>query len=156
MCVLQTIIRSVYKGIFVETTKSAAGRRVVDLDEKTVNIVRSNIGRQLLHRAKMGDAYHDTGLVFPNPLGEPVNPMRLTRAFQELAKKLGFKGARLHNLRHFHATVMLQSGASLLAGEQKAGTRQRKHHGRYLWAPAAGVAKRRQPTTLPELWKRGS
>ena len=73
--------RSVHKGIIMETAKSAAGRRVVDLDETTVTILRSHIGRQLLHREEIGVAYQDTGLVFPNPLGPPINPMRLTRAF---------------------------------------------------------------------------
>ena len=121
ICIVQTISRSVHKGIIVETTKSAAVRRVVDIDDKTVSILRSHIGRQLLNRAEIGDAYHDTGLVFPNPLGKPVNPMKLTRALQGLAKKLGFKGARLHNLRHFHATVMLQSGASLLLVSKRLG-----------------------------------
>ena len=91
------------------------------MDEETIAILRSHIGRQLLHRAELGDAYNDTGLVFSNPLGEPFNPMRLTRAFQGLAKKLGFKGARLRNLRHFHATVMLQSGASLLLVSKRLG-----------------------------------
>ena len=84
--IIQTISRSVQKGIIVETTKSAAGRRVVDIDDITVNILRAHIGRQLLYRAELGDAYQDTGLVFPSPLGEPLNPMKLTRAFQALAK----------------------------------------------------------------------
>ena len=107
----------------METAKSAAGRRVVDLDETTVTILRSHIGRQLLHREEIGDAYQDTGLVFPNPLGQPINPMRLTRAFEALAAKLGFKGARarLHNQRHFHATVKRQSGASLLLVSKRLG-----------------------------------
>ena len=121
ICIVKTISRSVHKGIIVETTKSAAGRRVVDIDEETVSILRSHIDKQQLHREEIGDAYQDTGLVFPNPLGEPLNPMRLTREFQKLAKKLGFKGARLHNLRHFHATVMLQSGASLLLVSKRLG-----------------------------------
>ena len=90
----------------------------------------------------MGDAYHYTGLVFPNPLGEPVNPMRLTGAFLELAKKLGFKGARLHNLRHFHSTVMLQSGASLLLLSKRLGHASVSTTGDIYQAPAAGVAKR--------------
>ena len=78
--VVQTISRSVQKGIIVEPTKSAAGRRVLDIDDITVKILRAHIGRQLLCRAELGDMYQDTGLVFPGPLGEPLNPMKLTRA----------------------------------------------------------------------------
>ena len=47
--------------------------------------------------------------------------MKLTRAFQALAKKQGIEGARLHNLRHFHASVMLQNGASLLLVSKRLG-----------------------------------
>ena len=119
--IVQTISRSVQKGIIVEPTKSAAGRRVLDLDDITVKILRAHIGRQLLDRAELGDAYQDTGLVFPSPLGQPFNPMNLTRAFQALAKKQGTKEAKLHNLRHFHASVMLQNGASLLLVSKRLG-----------------------------------
>ena len=77
--------------------------------------------RHRLGRAEMGNAYQDAGLVFPGLLGGPLNPMKLTRAFQGLAKKEGIRGARLHNLRHFHASVMLQSGASLLLVSKRLG-----------------------------------
>ena len=119
--IVQTISRSVQKGIIVETTKSTAGRRVIDIDDMTVKVLRAHIGGQLLDRAEMGNAYQDAGLVFPGLLGGPLNPMKLTRAFQGLAKKEGIRGARLHNLRHFHASVMLQSGASLLLVSKRLG-----------------------------------
>jgi len=70
---------------------------------------------------ELGNAYQDNGLVFPGPLGEPLNPMKLTRAFQSLAKKQGVKGAKLHDLRHFHATVLLQNGESLLLVAKRLG-----------------------------------
>ena len=58
--------------------------------------------------------YEDDGLVFPDPCGKPLNPMALARAFQRYAKRLGLEGAKQHGLRHFHASVMLQNGQSLL------------------------------------------
>ena len=119
--IVQTISRSVQKGIIVEPTKSTAGRRVIDVDDKTVDVLRAHIGRQLLYRTELGDAFNDRGLVFPGPLGEPLNPMKLTRSFQALAKNQGIAGARLHNLRYFHASVMLQNGASLLLVSKRLG-----------------------------------
>ena len=47
--------------------------------------------------------------------------MNLTRAFQSLAKQQGLHKARLHDLRHFHASVMLQNGASLLLVSKRLG-----------------------------------
>ena len=69
-------------------------------------------GQQLLRRLELEGAYHHNNLVFPGPLGEPLNPMALTRACQSLAKKVGLGQTKVHDLRHFHASVMLQSNQS--------------------------------------------
>ena len=47
--------------------------------------------------------------------------MALTRAFQVYAKRLGLTSAKLHDLRHFHATVMLQNGQTLLLVSKRLG-----------------------------------
>ena len=47
--------------------------------------------------------------------------MALTRVFQSFAKRLGLKGARVHDLRHFHASVMLQSGQTPLLVSKRLG-----------------------------------
>ena len=54
-------------------------------------------------------------------MGQPLNPMALTRAFQAYAKRLGLEGAKPHDLRHFHASVMLQNGQSLLLVSKRLG-----------------------------------
>jgi len=38
--------------------------------------------------------------------------MAVTRSFQSLAKRAGLSGIKLHDLRHFHASVILQQGQS--------------------------------------------
>ena len=119
--IVQTISRSLHKGIIVQSTKTNAGRRLIDLDDLTVGILRAHRGKQLLNRMELEGAYEDSGLVFPGPLGEPLNPMALTRAFQSFAKRLGPEGAKVHDLRHFHASVLLQNGQSLLLVSKRLG-----------------------------------
>lgn len=75
-------------------------------------MLRAHKVKQLEHRLQLGEAYEDNGLVFADPLGAPPNPMALTRAFQSLAKRHGLGEIRLHDLRHFHASVMLQQRQS--------------------------------------------
>lgn len=48
--------------------------------------------------------------MFPGPLGDPLDPSVLTRNFEKLARKAGLTRVRLHDLRHFHATLLLQTG----------------------------------------------
>ena len=48
-------------------------------------------------------------LIFSDLEGQPINPNTVTPAFNKIAKRAGFK-LRLHDLRHTHATLMLNSG----------------------------------------------
>ena len=59
----------------------------------------------------MAQSYEDNDLVFPNEYGQPLNPMRLTRALDRAGKRIGAEHVEPH-LRHFHASVLLQSGQS--------------------------------------------
>ena len=118
--IVQTLGRSL-EGLTFEPPKTGAGRRVIDLDHETLGILREHQGRQILWKAELDGAFHDQGLVFPNALGEPLNPMALTRAFQSLARKAGLPETRLHILRHFHASVMLQAGQSWVTVSKRLG-----------------------------------
>ena len=99
-------------GLVFQPPKTNAGRRSIDLDGGTNGILRAHQGQQLLHKLRLEGAYQDNDLVFSDPLGAPMNPMALTRAFQSLAKRVGITNAKLHDLRHFHASVMLQQNQS--------------------------------------------
>ncbi len=43
--------------------------------------------------------------------GSPLTPDVVTHSFAKIARRAGFKGLRLHDMRHTHATLMLQQGA---------------------------------------------
>ena len=110
--IVQALVRSLYRGLIFEPPKSNSGRRTIDIDAGTTAVLRAHQGTQLLHKWQLGEAYQDYNLVFPDHIGEPLNPMAVTRTFQSLAKKAGLSGIKLHDLRHFHASVMLQQGQS--------------------------------------------
>jgi integrase len=57
-----------------------------------------------------GDAYVDHDLVFPTPLGTPIQPGRLTNRFRALRKAAGLPTGTLHVLRHTAATLALTEG----------------------------------------------
>ena len=62
------------------------------------------------NRLILGRTYEDNDLMFPNEFGQPLNPMALTRALDRAARRVGGEHVKLHDLRHFHASVLLQSG----------------------------------------------
>jgi hypothetical protein len=61
-------------------------------------------------RQLLGKPLVPTDLVFSHPDGRPFRPNSVTRAFKVIAESVGLKGIRLHDLRHAHATIMLQQG----------------------------------------------
>ena len=46
--------------------------------------------------------------MFSHPDGALIRPASVTRAFKTITESLGPNGAQLHDLRHAHATLMLQ------------------------------------------------
>ncbi len=101
--------------------KSAKSRRAIALDTQTVDMLRELRGHQILVKAELGDTYHDNGLVFPGPFGDPLDPATLTRNFEKLVRKAGLSLVRLHDLRHFHATLLLQAGTHLKVVQERLG-----------------------------------
>ena len=98
------------KGIVIQSTKSAAGRRGIAIDPEVIDVLRVHQGQQLLYRAELNGVYQDKGLVFPGPLGGLLDPPVLTRNIEKLAKKAGYTGLRLHDLRHGHAAGLMKAG----------------------------------------------
>ncbi|MCZ6788839.1 MAG: site-specific integrase, partial [Chloroflexi bacterium] len=109
------------EGLILGPPKTSNGRRVIDLDQRTIEVLQAHQGRQLLEKVQAEGAYKDKDLVFANPVGDLINPMRVTRAFQSLAKQCGAGHVKLHALRHFHASVLFQQKQSLFAVSRRLG-----------------------------------
>ena len=67
--------------------------------------------RQNEARLKLGTSWHQNELVFPSEIGTPLNPPNVTRHFKRILKKANIRTSiRLYDLRHTHATLLLQAG----------------------------------------------
>jgi integrase len=108
--IVQTLQRLKGKGLVFQSPKSDKSRRSIALDTTTIELLREHRGQQLLYQVELGEVYQNQGLVFPGPLGGSLDPSVLTRNFEKLASKAGLPGVRLHDLRHFHATLLLKTG----------------------------------------------
>jgi integrase len=109
--ITETVQRLTGKGVVFQPTKSASGRRGVALDARTVSILREHRGKQLLHKVELEGVYQDQGLVFPSPLGTPLDPGLLTKHWIRLVRGAGLRGLRLHDLRHAHAAGLIRANA---------------------------------------------
>lgn len=69
--------------------------------------------RQHLQRLTAGGAYVDRDLVFTRRDGQPLRPEYVLRHFHQLTDTAGLPRIRVHDLRHFAATMMLSSQVPL-------------------------------------------
>jgi integrase len=108
--VVRHTITTVNHRIVEGTVKTAKSRRSVDLDAETVRLLAAHRASQLEERLLVGAAYHDRGLVFARPDGEPWNPDSIGQAFERAVARVDLPRIRLHDLRHSHAVHLLTAG----------------------------------------------
>ena len=107
-----TFARSVdvLDGVRVEGSTKGGRSRVVPVDEGTVAALRRWRKQQAEERLRLGAAYDDTDLIFTQVDGRPIHPDTVSQLMPRLAAGAAVPAARLHDLRHLHATTLLLAG----------------------------------------------
>ncbi len=100
----------VEKRAYLKATKTNRPR-TISIDARTVAALRARRREQTAQRlAWPGPWGNDWDLVFTRADGRYVNPLQLTDAFRKTLATSDLPRIRLHDLRHTHATLMLQAG----------------------------------------------
>ncbi len=100
VAIRQTVVSHNYR-IALSEPKTARGRRVVALDEYTVEA--------LVAYKEVRQPAEDE-LLFSYTTGNPLNPIDVSKRFRRMCGEAGLRRIRLHDLRHTHATLALQAG----------------------------------------------
>ena len=66
----------------------------------------------MTQQLEIGDAWTDSGYVFTDAAGLPLDPNLMTRAFKKLVTTAGLPKLTIHGLRHTHATILLEQGVN--------------------------------------------
>jgi integrase len=111
---------AVVRGQRVEGTTKGGRSRVISIDRDTVTILREHLRHQAEERHAAGSAWtDDDGLVFTTKGGQPLYPDTVTALMAKLINthnrsvtvpSQALPHARLHDLRHLHATTLLLAG----------------------------------------------
>lgn len=95
-------------GLVVKDTKTHASRKVT-VDPATAALLEQH--RQAQADRSTGSLVDDAFVFSPRLDGaRPWAPMSVTQAFRRVCKATGLEGVRLHDLRHFNATRLLDEG----------------------------------------------
>jgi integrase len=85
------------------------------LDAAVVAMLRRHAITQKEDRLRAGSEWVDSGLVFTNEFGGPVEPRNLLRVIEVAAKAAGVEGIGVHTLRHSAAVAWLEAGVHIKA-----------------------------------------
>lgn len=87
--------------------KTSKSKRTIILPLFLVESLKQHRERQLVQRAKAGDAWQENNLVFCGPKGNFGSRRRMVKSMKLLLKEIGLPDMRVHDLRH-NASTFLQ------------------------------------------------
>ena len=106
---------------YVSRPKSGAGRRIDLLPETTSALKRFRRQRARERSKRDLGQLRPGSYVFTRPDGETIDPGWVSQRFRRLLEKEDLRRIRLHDLRHTHATHLLEAGANLKAVQERLG-----------------------------------
>jgi integrase len=110
MAIRQALQRQQGKGLVLVEPKSRAGRRTIALTPELVSQLRAHRKQQRAERLAAGPTWTEHDLVFAQANGKPVDPRADYAAWKALLKAADVPDYRLHDARHFAATLLLSQG----------------------------------------------
>jgi integrase len=99
---------------YVETEpKTKTGKRSIRLPSFLVDLLKEHRKKLLERQLKLGKAWENRDLVFPDLHGGYFNPGYLVRLFTKLLREAGVPHMHFHDLRHSAATILLAMGVNI-------------------------------------------
>lgn len=92
--------------------KTSNSIRTIYIDDDIIRVLKKQRVKQNLERLRAGNVYQDHNMVFTQETGEYVNPTAVNGLFARFMKQSGISVIRFHDLRHTHATILLQMGVN--------------------------------------------
>ncbi|MCL4534970.1 MAG: site-specific integrase [Bacteroidetes bacterium] len=95
----------------VNAPKTASGRRTVHLGPLASQAIQRQRALQAAWRLQAGPSWNDTGRIFTNRIGGPIEPATIRQGLVKWCHVLGLPVINFHSLRHLAASLALQAGA---------------------------------------------
>lgn len=108
--------------VILKAPKTEAGARPVKMPALLSEVLHAHRAAQEEYKAMFGAAYHDEGYIICWEDGRPVHPHRFYKPLKTLLRRLGLpETARLHDLRHSHASHLLTANVHPKAVSERLG-----------------------------------
>jgi integrase len=118
--VVEQQVQSVEYEASVADVKTAGSRRTIDLDPRTVTVLKA-WRRQQIERHLSTGRRTDDEFVFTHTDGGSVHPDLFSQSWSRLMDKSEVRRIRLHDLRHTHASILLKAGVPVKVVSERLG-----------------------------------
>jgi integrase len=101
--------------------KSESGERIISLPDDVMSALRRHKAQQNQERLKMIEFYNNRDLVVARINGNIVTQAFVRKKFTDLISKLDMPYIRFHDLRHTHASILLELGEKTKVLQERLG-----------------------------------
>ncbi|AIQ31663.1 hypothetical protein P40081_28680 [Paenibacillus sp. FSL P4-0081] len=122
LMIQQTVNWTPSKGIIIQDTKTSSSARRIPIGNMLITDLKHRL--QIIEDNKQNigiENYKDHDLVCCYANGEPIKPRRVTETFAFLTGKSELPKIRFHDLRHSHASMLLNNGINAKIGAERLG-----------------------------------
>lgn len=119
--VVETLQRIIGQGLIAGEPKNAGSSRAVAFGPMAKDLLLRVRAHQSEQRVAAGDLWTETGYVFTQPSGYPIDPALVTEDFRRNVKKSGLPRLTLRDLRHANATLLIDTGIHLKVMSERLG-----------------------------------
>jgi integrase len=107
------VLHQMGNGTFVfSEPKTGKSRRAVSLTPASCLMLQAHRDQQAADAQLLGVPLTPDSLVFSHSDGTPRRPDTITKAFHRYSTRARLEGVRLHDLRHTHASLLIQLNAN--------------------------------------------
>lgn len=110
------------KGVIVNTPKTKTSKRIISLDDRTLDILKAWRKEQRKVYFAFGfNTSHKTQPVFTNQYNRHIRPSSVIYWMRSIAKKYQVREIKIHEFRHTHCSLLFESGATVLEVKERLG-----------------------------------
>ena len=110
------------KGVIVNTPKTKTSKRIISLDDRTLDILKAWRKEQRKVYFAFGfNTSHKAQPVFTNQYNRHIRPSSVIYWMRSIAKKYQVREIKIHEFRHTHCSLLFESGATVLEVKERLG-----------------------------------
>ncbi|TWI59293.1 phage integrase family protein [Halalkalibacter nanhaiisediminis] len=109
------------EGVIIKNSTKNGKERSIIMGKSLSEFLKKHWNKHKKTKKALGESFNPQNLVFTNSKGHFFDARDLCRAYKKALKTAGLPNSRLHDLRHTHATILLQNNVHPKVASERLG-----------------------------------